>query len=104
VVREHLINTGRSFIFDTGLCPGAAGAALKAVEIIAAEPELAGLALARAAQLAAAAGVPATDSAVVPVPIGDAQRAYDLSLAMRDRERIQVKVFHYNFLINWNFY
>jgi 8-amino-7-oxononanoate synthase len=38
-VREHLINRARPFIYDTGLAPGAAAAALAALRIIAAEPE-----------------------------------------------------------------
>jgi 8-amino-7-oxononanoate synthase len=84
-VTEHLIDTARSFIFDTGLNPAAVGAALAASQIIAAEPDLAKRVLARAADLADAAGVPATDSAVIPVIIGDAQRAYDLSIALRDK-------------------
>lgn len=84
-VIEHLIDTARSFIFDTGLNPAAAGAALAAVRIIAAEPELAAAALGRAAELAGVCGVPATGSAVVPVLIGAAQAAYDRSLALLDQ-------------------
>jgi 8-amino-7-oxononanoate synthase len=84
-IREHLIDTGRSFIFDTGLNPAAAGAALQAANIIVAEPELSKAVLTRAAELADAAGVPATDSAVIPVIIGAAQQAYDRSIALRDK-------------------
>jgi 8-amino-7-oxononanoate synthase len=39
-VRETLIDTGRSMIFDTGLAPPAAGAALAALGIIRENPEL----------------------------------------------------------------
>jgi 8-amino-7-oxononanoate synthase len=35
-----LVDTGRGFIFDTGLAPPCAGAALAALEVIEAEPEL----------------------------------------------------------------
>jgi 8-amino-7-oxononanoate synthase len=83
-VIEHLVDTARSFIFDTGLNPPAAGAALAAVRIVAAEPGLAMAALDRAARLAAICAVPVTDSAVVPVPIGAAQAAYDRSIALLD--------------------
>ncbi|WP_442865387.1 8-amino-7-oxononanoate synthase [Arthrobacter sp. B2a2-09] len=38
LLREHLVNRARSFIFDTGLAPSSAGAALAAVGIIRAEP------------------------------------------------------------------
>jgi 8-amino-7-oxononanoate synthase len=38
LLREHLVNRARSFIFDTGLAPSSAAAALAAVGIIRAEP------------------------------------------------------------------
>ncbi|MFJ3905574.1 8-amino-7-oxononanoate synthase [Streptomyces sp. NPDC090025] len=41
-VIEHLVNAARTFIFDTGLAPAAAGGALAALRLIAAEPGLAG--------------------------------------------------------------
>ncbi len=91
-VIEQLIDTARPFIFDTGLNPAAVGAALESVKIITAEPELAKAVLVRAAELADAAAVAMTESAVVPVIIGGAQRAYDLSIALRDKG-IQVGCF-----------
>lgn len=74
-VRAHLIDTARSFIFDTGLAPAAVGAALAALRVLEAEPERAGRVVTAAAELAAAAGVPAPPSAVVSVIIGDPGRA-----------------------------
>ncbi|MEV4334986.1 8-amino-7-oxononanoate synthase [Streptomyces sp. NPDC049597] len=41
-VIEHLVNTARTFIFDTGLAPAAAGGALAALGVLRREPELAG--------------------------------------------------------------
>lgn len=38
LLREHLVNRSRSFIFDTGLAPASAAAALAAVRIIREEP------------------------------------------------------------------
>lgn len=38
LLREHLVNRARSFIFDTGLAPASAAAALAAVQIIRDEP------------------------------------------------------------------
>ncbi|MEV3857291.1 8-amino-7-oxononanoate synthase [Streptomyces sp. NPDC050095] len=38
-VIEHLINAARTFIFDTGLAPAAAGAALAALRLLRREPE-----------------------------------------------------------------
>ncbi|MFD5592976.1 8-amino-7-oxononanoate synthase [Streptomyces griseorubiginosus] len=38
-VVEHLVNAARTFIFDTGLAPAAAGAALAALRLLGREPE-----------------------------------------------------------------
>ncbi|MBL7493240.1 aminotransferase class I/II-fold pyridoxal phosphate-dependent enzyme, partial [Frankia sp. AgB1.9] len=51
-VRDHLIDTARTFIFDTGLAPAAAGAALGALRLLAATPALAARSRARAGELA----------------------------------------------------
>ncbi|MFJ6718017.1 MULTISPECIES: 8-amino-7-oxononanoate synthase [unclassified Streptomyces] len=48
-VIRHLVNTARTFIFDTGLAPAAAGAALAGVRLLGREPERA----ARAREVAA---------------------------------------------------
>jgi 8-amino-7-oxononanoate synthase len=74
-VVAHLVDTARSFIFDTGLAPTAVGAALAALDVLRVEPERPAAALRHAAALAAAAGVPAPPSAVVPVVVGDAEVA-----------------------------
>jgi 8-amino-7-oxononanoate synthase len=68
-VREHLINRARPFIYDTGLAPAAAGAALAALEVIKAAPELAERVRRNAALLADAAGVAAPAGAVLSVPM-----------------------------------
>src|SRR5690606_12158677 len=39
ILRELLVNTARTFIFDTGLSPASCGAALVALKVIKAEPE-----------------------------------------------------------------
>jgi 8-amino-7-oxononanoate synthase len=74
-VTEHLVDTARSFIFDTGLAPASVGAALAAVQVLRAEPDRPLAVLRAAADLAAAAGVPAPPSAVVSVVLGDPERA-----------------------------
>ncbi|MER5448471.1 8-amino-7-oxononanoate synthase [Streptomyces sp. NPDC002766] len=71
-VIEHLVNAARTFIFDTGLAPAAAGAALAALRLLRREPERAARARAVAAELHArltAAGHEAVrpDAAVVSV-------------------------------------
>ncbi|MFG2650475.1 8-amino-7-oxononanoate synthase [Streptomyces sp. NPDC048436] len=50
-VIDHLVNTARTFIFDTGLAPAAAGAALAALRLLRREPERAARARAVATQL-----------------------------------------------------
>lgn len=47
-VIQTLVDTGRSFIFDTGLAPGSVAAALAAVDILHHQPELPGRVRARA--------------------------------------------------------
>ncbi|MHA7200563.1 8-amino-7-oxononanoate synthase [Arthrobacter alkaliphilus] len=53
LLRDHLINRARSFIFDTGLAPASAAAALAAADIIRHEPWRAGSVQSNAADLAA---------------------------------------------------
>jgi 8-amino-7-oxononanoate synthase len=91
-VTAHLVDTARSFIFDTGLAPPAAGAALAALHVLEAEPERAAAVLRRAATLAAAAGVPAPPSAIVAVVLGEPEVA--VAAARRCQERgVQVGCF-----------
>lgn len=79
-VIETLVDTGRAFIFDTGLAPPSAGAALAALDVIAAEPGLPARARERARRIAGVAAelglettVPA--AAVVPVVLGEPRAA-----------------------------
>ncbi|MFJ7152838.1 8-amino-7-oxononanoate synthase [Streptomyces sp. NPDC100445] len=71
-VIDHLVNAARTFIFDTGLAPAAAGAALAALRLLEREPRRAARAREVAADLHArltAAGLEAVrpDAAVVSV-------------------------------------
>ncbi|ATW47386.1 8-amino-7-oxononanoate synthase [Streptomyces xantholiticus] len=50
-VIDHLVNTARTFIFDTGLAPAAAGGALASLRVLRREPGLAGRAREVAATL-----------------------------------------------------
>ena len=83
-VVAHLIDSARSFIFDTGLAPGAVGAARAALGVLQREPQRAQAVLDRAADLARIAGVGAPESAVVSVILGDPQRAFDAATACRE--------------------
>lgn len=89
MVREHLVNTARPFIYDTGLAPAAAGAALGALGVLVEEPHLAVAVRANAALLASACGVPAPAGAVLSVPAARPEQAwYAVELAERRGLRI----------------
>lgn len=84
-VRDHLIDTARTFIFDTGLAPAAVGAALAAQRVLAAEPWRPAAVLAHARSLAEACDVPeAPESAVVSVILGDPDTAVSAATACLD--------------------
>ncbi|MFC6707851.1 8-amino-7-oxononanoate synthase [Flexivirga alba] len=68
-MRDHLVNSARTFIFDTGLAPAAAGAATEAARIVAREPELAAAVHERAAVIARECGITAAAGAVQSVPM-----------------------------------
>lgn len=75
LVREHLVNTARPFIFDTGLAPACAGAALGAYEVLRDEPERAARVRIAAAGLADALEVPTPAGAVLSAPMLGPQEA-----------------------------
>ncbi|MDH2427779.1 8-amino-7-oxononanoate synthase [Sphaerisporangium sp. TRM90804] len=85
-VVDTLVDTGRAFIFDTGLAPAAAAAALAALGIVGDHPELAGQARDNASALARAAverGLAATGpaAAVVAVVLGPPDAALSAAAA-----------------------
>ncbi|GAA1733452.1 8-amino-7-oxononanoate synthase [Dietzia kunjamensis subsp. schimae] len=74
-VREHLISSARTFIFDTGLAPAAVGAARAALGVLCRDPALASRVVEVAEHLAAVTGAEQPRSAVVSVILGDPARA-----------------------------
>ncbi|WP_168582524.1 8-amino-7-oxononanoate synthase [Gephyromycinifex aptenodytis] len=73
-VREHLINAARAFIYDTGLAPASAGAALAALQVLIRQPGLAAQVRTNAQLLAQACGIAPVAGAVLSVPMpGPAQ-------------------------------
>ena len=97
-VCDYLRNRSRSFIFSTAPGPGAMAAADAALSILEAEPGRAAALRAKAARFAAAlnaAGVAcATQSAIVPIPIGDERRACAVSEALA-REGVLIPAIRY---------
>jgi 8-amino-7-oxononanoate synthase len=84
-VIAHLVDTARSFIFDTGLAPACVGAALAALRVLEAEPDRPAAIRRAAAALAAATGVPAPPSAVVSVVLGEPDIAVAAAAACAER-------------------
>lgn len=82
ILRRLLVNKARGFIFETGLAPASAAAALGALEVLEREPErLVELRrradLLRSALRAGGAAMAESPSAIVPVVVGDARRAVE---------------------------
>jgi 8-amino-7-oxononanoate synthase len=84
-VIAHLVDTARSFIFDTGLAPACVGAALAALRVLKAETDRPAAILRAAAALATATGVPAPPSAVVSVVLGEPDIAVAAAAACAER-------------------
>ncbi len=77
LLREHLINTARSFIFDTALAPPAAAAATEACRVIRASPTRVATLRHVAARIAAAAGIERSAGPVQSIEVGEPETAYE---------------------------
>ncbi|HEY1820000.1 MAG TPA: 8-amino-7-oxononanoate synthase [Trebonia sp.] len=84
LLREHLVSTARTFVFDTGLAPAAAAAAAEACRIVAAEPHRVDALHQVAGRIAAAGGIERAPGAVQSIPIGSPKVA--LAVAQRLQE------------------
>ena len=87
-----LIKTrARTLVYSTGL-PPAAAAAIAALDIIEGDPALCARPLALARAFTSALQLPAAESAIVPVMIGDAVRAMEASLRLREQGFLVVAI------------
>ena len=89
-VVEHLVNTARAFIFDTGLAPPSAAAAAAALTVLRSEPQLAGAVRSRARDLERVAGdvglAPTSpDAAVVSLPMTSPTSAFEAADQLLDQ-------------------
>lgn len=84
-VREHLVDTARSFIFDTGLAPAAVGAARAALQQLRADPDMPHRLRANASGLASRLGVPDPSSAVLSLIVGEPEPAVAAAALCRDQ-------------------
>jgi 7-keto-8-aminopelargonate synthetase-like enzyme len=87
-MRDWLVNRHRGFIYSTAPPPAVLGAALGALDVLAAEPDRGRLLLERAARFRArlrAGGLDtgASASQIIPLMVGDNRRALDLARRLR---------------------
>lgn len=88
-----LIKTrARTFVYSTGLPPASAAAAIAALDIIARDPALCALPLTKAQAFTSALGLPAAQSAIVPVVIGEADAALAASRRLREQGFLVVPI------------
>ncbi|GAA3964202.1 8-amino-7-oxononanoate synthase [Gordonia caeni] len=85
LLRDHLIDRARTFIFDTGLAPAAVGAAHAALGVLRADPALPQRLRRSVASFAGAVGAAEPQSAVVSLIVGDPVDAVAAAAQCRDR-------------------
>jgi 8-amino-7-oxononanoate synthase len=78
-VIDLLKSRARSFVYSTGLPPASVGAALAALDILEAEPERRDRPLILAKRFTRGLGLPRAESAIVPLIVGESERALRLS-------------------------
>lgn len=83
-LRRHLVDTGRTFIYDTALPPAVAAGAHAALDLAVAEEGMRAEVTARAAFAASAFGVPAPAAGVLSVPASGAAEAVAWASRCRD--------------------
>ena len=76
---ELLISRARPFVYTTGLPPSVLGAAIEALHVMEDEPERRDRVMAHAALFCSILGLPAPQSAIVPVIVGAEQKTLHLA-------------------------
>lgn len=87
---DYLVNTGRAFLYTTAPPPAACAAAEAALDLVEAEPQRRHTLLALAAELRTAWSqrgydIAGSESPIVPLVVGDAERAVRLAEALLER-------------------
>lgn len=81
---EYLHSAARPLVYSTGLPPAVIGAALAACRLMREEAELCAMPLRNAAFFCGLLGLPAPESAVVPLVMGDEARALDAAARLEE--------------------
>jgi 8-amino-7-oxononanoate synthase len=84
LLREHLVSTARTFLFDTALAPAPAAAAAEACRIVRAEPALAAAVGTVAGRLAEVCEIEQAAGAVQSIPISSPETAVQISQQLAD--------------------
>jgi 8-amino-7-oxononanoate synthase len=77
-------NRARSFVYSTGLPPGSIAGAIAALDFIAANPDHAARPLAKARLFTSLMGLPAAQSPIVPIIVGEAREAMAQAKKLED--------------------
>ena len=91
-VIDFIKTRARTVVYSTGLPPANAAAALAALDIIAREPERVSAPIARARRLTSALNLPAAQSAVVPIVLGEAETALAAARDLEEKGLLAVPI------------
>jgi 8-amino-7-oxononanoate synthase len=91
-VIELMRNRARTLIYSTGLPPASVGAAIAALDLIEREPAYAALPVQKAKAFTQRAGLPEAQSPIVPVVVGDEERALVASRFLKDEGYLVVAI------------
>ena len=83
-VIELIRNRARSFVYSTGLPPAIAAAAIAAIDVIENEPETIARPMQNAIAFTQRVGLPEATSTIVPIVIGDEQKALEASRLLEE--------------------
>jgi 8-amino-7-oxononanoate synthase len=83
-VIDLMQNRARTLIYSTGLPPACVAAAIAAIDLIVREPDYAALPLKKAKAFTKQAGLPEATSAIVPLMVGDPDKALAASKRLED--------------------
>jgi 8-amino-7-oxononanoate synthase len=84
-VIDYLKTRARTLVYSTALPPASVAAALASLDIVEREPERVAQPLRKARLFAGLMDLPEAQSSIVPVIVGEARRAVDLSRALEER-------------------